>query len=108
MPIHWKAALAAPLLLSAAPADNPRINSGMPPERFQGEAVAVTLFVNDVTQFCGKPPEGYRILACQKEVRGVDYIVLPNPCPLGDVEFFAKLACHEIAHARGWPGIHGE
>lgn len=33
-------------------------------------------------------------------------VILPNPCDWPGNEAFAQLACHEAAHARGWPADH--
>lgn len=82
------------------------IFAGMPPERFQGDSAAVVFFVSDVSQICGKAPPGYVKLACHARIKGTSYIVLPNPCPFGATETFARLACHETAHSRGWGPNH--
>jgi len=82
------------------------IYAGMPPERFRGDTAAIVLFVGDVGAQCGQKPP-YRMLACHRRIKGTSYIVLPNPCPFGDDgEYFARLACHEAAHAQGWTGMH--
>ncbi len=103
--------LAAAIPLAAAtPTDRPYY-AGMPPERYQGEGVAVVLFVNDVRQYChAEVPPGYTLLACAGERDGVPTIVLPDPCPFGAAgEMFATLACHEKAHSsHNWPGNHPE
>lgn len=101
--------LAAAIPLAAAtPTDRPYY-AGMPPERYQGEGVAVVLFVNDVRQYCNADiPPGYVLYACAGERDGVPTIVMPNPCPVGDIEFYARIACHELGHISGWSGNHPE
>lgn len=81
------------------------VYSGMPPERFQGDKVAVVFFTSDVESLCGTNPP-YQILACHKRIKDTSYIVLPNPCPHGRTEYFAKLACHELGHANLWGRNH--
>lgn len=104
-----KAALAlcaAVACTSAAP--RPQF-AGMPPERFQGDGVAVVLFVSDVRQYCNSDvPPGYTLIACAKRVDDTPVIVMPNPCPLGEYEFYARIACHELGHTNLWPGDHPE
>lgn len=83
------------------------VNSGYPPVRYQGQAVAVVLFLDDVSVACGTAAPGFRIFACASK----DTIALPNPCAAEFVgEQFAKLACHEKAHLAviGWPRTHGD
>lgn len=83
------------------------VSSGTPPVRFQGEAVEVVIYVNDVAPYCGTAPKGYTILACTSMKNETPITVLPNPCAFND-EFFAHLACHEKGHALGWPAYHGD
>lgn len=83
------------------------IYSGMPPERFQGDGAAVVVFLSDVEQLCGPAEPGFKKLACAfKGKDGVPVLVLPSPCPLGEVESFARLTCHELGHRNGWGGNH--
>jgi hypothetical protein len=79
---------------------------GMPPARFQGEVVEVVVYTNDVTPYCGTAPEGLEIIACTRDVKGTPVTVLPNPCAIGDEDWYARIACHEKGHALGWPGDH--
>ena len=77
-----------------------------PPERYGRDATAVVAFVHPrfVPGTCGMAVrEGFTLYACQ---RG-DLLVLPNPCGPGFArEWFAHLACHELAHRNGWPADH--
>lgn len=107
MPIHWKAALVAPLLLSAGnPVERGPLNADWPPARFQGDNMAVVIFASDVSAFCGKAPAGYTVMGCQGRRKGVPVIVLPNPCTSGAIDGTAKIACHELGHLNGWGGNH--
>lgn len=102
--------LAAAIPLAAAtPTDRPYY-AGMPPERYQGEGVAVVLFVNDVRQYChAEVPPGYTLLACAGEREGVPTIVMPNPSRAANAgDPYAILMQHELAHLSGWPGNHPE
>jgi hypothetical protein len=82
-------------------------SAGTPPVRFQGEAVQVVLYVNDVGAYCGAAPKGKVILACTKFQDSVAITILPNPCAFDD-EYFAHIACHEKGHVLGWPAYHGD
>jgi hypothetical protein len=97
------------LSLGAAPLapNSTLINSGYPPVRYQGEAAAVVLFLDDVSIACGKAAPGYVILACASG----QTIAMPNPCkPEYYGQSYARLMCHEKAHlgADGWPRTHGD
>ena len=95
-------------LASTASAERQQF-AGMPPERYQGDGVAVVLFVSDVREYCNtNTPAGYVLIACAKKIDGVPVIVMPNPCPIGDIDFYARVACHELGHVNGWPGRHPE
>lgn len=103
-----KAALAlAPLLLIGAQ-DGPQgpVYAGNAPARYQGDNAAVTLYASDVSQFCPTPAPGNIVLGCSYTRDGIAVIVLPNPCILADVEFYALIACHELGHRNGWAGDH--
>lgn len=77
---------------------------GMPPERFQESAELHIKFVPEPNSpgACGIASKGV-FEAC---VRG-NTVYLPNPCPMGNTERFARLTCHEMAHVNGWPADHG-
>lgn len=100
-------AIAAGLCCVSATGDVPY--AGMPPERLQGEAAGFVVFADDIGRFCGESPDGLITLACTKTHRELGKVViLPNPCAYGE-EVFARLACHEKAHAAfGWTGAHEE
>lgn len=101
-------ALPALLLLGAdgLPQHGP-IYSGMPPERFWGEGVSVVAYVNDVNAICGDDDPDTVAMGCVRHTAdGMPVTILPNPCFLGDVELFARLACHEKAHTLGWGRNH--
>ena len=93
-------------------------NQEIPPVRFQGPAMAVTVFLPPyrVREECQKriketPPEGIEIKACRippDEPGGISLLVLPDPCLLAPQEYYAKVLCHEIAHINGWPNTHGD
>lgn len=100
-------ALAAAALLSAPSAEHGPIFAGLPPERHQGDSVGVVAYVSDITAYCGQASPGFVIYGCARTVDGVRVAILPNPCLVGAVNFYARLACHEAAHANhGWGGNH--
>lgn len=103
--LAFAGALAAP----AAPEYGPGTThyAGSPPLEYMGDQAAVTFYVMDVSPYCGKPQPGYRTLGCSFHTdNGTPVIVMLNPCPFTDVDAYAQLACHEIAHLRGWSGTH--
>lgn len=104
----WLALAAGPFLMSAdLPPNSSPINSGYPPVRYMGEAIAIVFFANDVEVLCGAPPPGYQILACASADERK--IAMPNPCAARyDGEQFAKIMCHEKGHILGWPATHGD
>lgn len=103
------AVLALVMLTSATPAANGPVYSGIPPARYWGEGVAVTLYVNDVAKHCPiEVPSGHVLLGCAyRTADGVPVSVLPNPCFFDmEAEMFARIACHEKGHQNGWRGEH--
>jgi hypothetical protein len=73
-----------------------------PAEYLDGPSVGMGLIVvpaNQIDPACrsigGQAPG--LIVGCYRE--GV--VVLPDPCVFPD-EIFAQIACHEVAHRRGW------
>jgi hypothetical protein len=102
------AALGCLILARSAPRFNAaEWSDAVPPARFQGGVTAATVVYLDPTEVrsvCGKdqpkPPPWIVILACSDPSKAI--VVLPNPCPLAKVEYFARLACHEAAHLKGW------
>lgn len=83
------------------------INDGLPPERFMADNYATVVFTNRIEGFCGKLPAPAQIIACRRRtVEGQDVLFLPNPCGLGNVEFYARIACHELGHVNGWSADH--
>lgn len=83
--------------------------AGMPPDRFQGDNKAIVVFTSDVPGQCGvKTPDGINLIACHARTPdGGSIIALPNPCQFGEWDWYARVACHEIGHAAGWPSFHG-
>jgi hypothetical protein len=100
---------AAALLAVASPVASGKVNSGMPPERFRGNGAAIVLFTDraGIDAYCGVAEPPNIILACRRELtNGASVLIMPNPCILGESEFYAKLMCHEKGHALGWSGDH--
>ncbi|MDR7062003.1 hypothetical protein J2X38_004088 [Sphingopyxis sp. BE235] len=85
-------------------------SNALPPERFRGAGTAVVQIVPAwaVSAHCGvTPPAGWEIQACAKHSRPLRTVILPDPCPFAEAgEDFARRACHEFAHVRGWSAQH--
>ena len=81
---------------------------GMPPVRYQGEWMYDhTIYTMEINKYCGKADPGWMTIACITYTKdGTPYKVMPDPCVLGDVDFYARVECHENAHLRGWGGNH--
>lgn len=96
-----RAALLAVAALSSQAVPTTMFYDGMPPARFQGPATVKIAFGR--VDKCGDAGQGHYFESCIRG--GVTY--LPDPCAFPE-ETFARLACHEVAHKRGWPKDHGE
>lgn len=93
----------AVLALVAMPAGSTLYFDGMPPERYQGNARVMIHTVDDLNTVCGVPPPGKFWQGC---TRGIT-VYMPNPCPVGRSQEYARILCHEFGHIRGWPATHG-
>lgn len=85
------------------------VNSDMPPVRFQDNNVAVVQFTDQagIHKYCGTPEPGFQIIACRRQAEnGASVLFMPNPCLTGGLEFYAKIACHELGHVNGWSADH--
>ena len=108
--MKWIVALAA--LLCAAPTTPQETGpgtpffAGMPPVKYQANNAQVVVFTSDLRQFCGAPEPGMVILGCARKMGNTPVLFLPNPCLLGDREFYARIACHELGHRNGWTALH--
>lgn len=102
------AALAVPMLGLAAPQYGTP-NADMPPLRFQGDSVSVVVFTSQagIEEYCGKATPGFVMIACHREAKnGASIIFMPNPCPVGELDYYAKIMCHENGHSLGWTANH--
>lgn len=72
----------------------------MPPAHYRGDAAASVVFRDQskLEELCGKAPTGKMWLGCQEGKT----VVLPNPCPYADREWYAFIVCHEVGHLNGW------
>ena len=99
-------AVAAAIMLSAPSAlEHGLIYAGMPPVRFQGDSTGTVAYVTDIGAHCGSIPNAV-IFACTITRRGRTVTYLPNPCLIGEAEWFALLSCHEASHRQGWGARH--
>lgn len=76
----------------------------MPPARWQGtgEMILRVVAEADIAAACAplKPSPGNRIVACKGTAAdGRPVITIPDPCPLAEHEWTARVLCHEVAHA---------
>ena len=113
MLIKAAAALAVSfMLVSATPAQEGRNSSSIPPERFRatGGVFTVMLPYNKLYEACGiEPVEGMQLHGCAfKTAEGIPVVIVPDPCPFAERgEWFARIQCHEAAHALGgWGPSH--
>jgi hypothetical protein len=96
---------------AAAVSSGPSLYSNqLPPPRYQGDAT-VELEVTGqpgIDRQChkafGAPPAGMKTDACEIDGR----VIAPNPCAFPASDAYARLLCHEIGHANGWPATHGQ
>lgn len=76
------------------------------PKQYQYNRVVtvIELTQKQINKRCGIPVDkGQMIIACG-DVNG-HIVYVPNPClakEVNDVNTFAHLLCHEIAHTEGW------
>jgi len=86
------------------------VSDDMPPKRFQQDGYATVFYLapTSVDEVCrnGQGDFPWNILGCTDMQNRAT--VLPNPCLYGDREEYARLACHELGHANGWPRDHPE
>lgn len=77
-----------------------------PPDQYRSDNAAVTLFVSPeaLSKICGTAAEsGKAIIGCASILKnGTPIVVLPNPCLMDADDFYAGIACHELAHVNGW------
>lgn len=96
------------LLLGAAPEGpaQPQWSDAIPPARWQATGLVPVLFVpvGYVEQACGiTPPEGRVIVACTRYVGEHRIVIMPDPCVVADLEYYAAVQCHENSHLlSGW------
>ena len=114
MGIDLRGVLAVFVVLAAAaavalPPNSTPYSDGRPPARYQGGATVMLQTTDQagINSTCqalfGAPPAGMKMNACNTGER----IVMPNPCDYPN-EAYAKLLCHELGHANGWPMTHGD
>lgn len=124
-PIHWPANIATVVIVGGfwllaakgCDADAAGKQSGdvMPRAAVvRDEAAVAVRFALDVNAACrargpiADPPRAgvpYTVAGC---VQG-GLVVLPHPCVMARadrLDGYARLACHELQHAAGWPGDH--
>lgn len=104
---------AAFLCVSAAPVEQVkegRWSESIPPERFRVLGLVPVVFAKfeDLPTLCGVDvPPGKVLMGCTRRTKeGVPIVFMPDPCPVAEVDYYARIACHELAHAGGWPGDH--
>ena len=106
------AAIAVAILCVSATASEGRWSNSIPPERFQKTGVVAVAFIPPelIAEACGikDVPEGKVVVACTRRFKkGAPIIFMPNPCLVAEVDYYARIACHENAHAiGGWSGNH--
>jgi hypothetical protein len=107
-------ALMAPASPQIAPSEPPVRFSGhyrgdmaeiIPPERFRGDVMVIAVFSDAaVIELC--PPGA---IACVRWTRDdTPVVVMPNPNRFAGAELYATILSHELGHASGWSGEHGD
>ena len=74
----------------------------LPPERYRSDTTSTITFAKPelVQELCGKRGVDELVACFEPPV-----IIVPNPCDYPD-ESYARIVCHEIGHANGWPADH--
>lgn len=110
MPLFLRTGALALALSSPASQLNGTMNAGLPPVRFQNNAVAIVVFTDriGIDAECGVAPPPYTVIACTKAIGDTPVVFMPNACPAGATEYFARIMCHEMGHVQGWSGEHEE
>jgi hypothetical protein len=85
-------------------------SGGTPPIKYQKD-VKVTMYFDQPniinrTLYKGHAVCGSSLFAYTDTQNKVMH--LPNPCTYPQTDPYARLACHEMGHANGWPGYHGD
>lgn len=89
-------------------------SGGTPPAKYSKDTVVTLYFDNpniiNKTLANGKPACNATLFAYTYPPNGKKRAVmhLPNPCTYPQTDAYARLACHEMGHANGWPGYHGD
>lgn len=87
-------------------------SSAIPPVRYQGVGAVPVVFVPsaEIATACapvGEPPEGMVIIACTRTIavngQLMVVVVMPDPCEIAELDYYAAIQCHENAHyLTGW------
>lgn len=103
-------ALVLAILASPREIVTPSMSDALPPYRFQQDARVVTVYAaqREIDRRCGKStvPGVVRIACKRSRLFGGSVLYLPNPCPWGHSETYARWTCHELGHANGWTAEH--
>lgn len=107
-------AVSAALMLSACSdaaeiRGNTESRTQTPPKKFRGDNSNIIVhFSSNTDDECVKRglPLGRetKAEACAILSRSKSELVLPNPCERK--ETYARIVCHELAHANGWSAYH--
>jgi hypothetical protein len=86
-------------------------SGGTPPLKYQKD-IKVTMYFDNPNVINKTLYEGKRAI-CGYTLYAYTYpdtktMHLPNPCVYPQTDAYARLACHEMGHANGWPGYHGD
>lgn len=98
------------IMLAETPAPG-RMNNGLPPVRYQDNGAAIVIFTDraGIDSMCGVAEPPHQIIACKRSLEnGVPVIIMPNACYVGQVEYYARIMCHEMGHVNGWGVDHEE
>lgn len=78
----------------------------LPPERYRGDNTVVVTFAKPelVQELCGRHGVS-ELIGCANLLP--PSIIVPNACAFPN-EVYARIVCHEAAHALGWTYKHEE
>lgn len=78
-----------------------------PPARFRHNTIVPVQFVDQsVTGIACANRAKSAVLLASQACADTDLITMPNPCTVANGGWYARVFCHELAHANGWPPEH--
>ena len=103
----------APKAIAAKPAQRvSQEEPPLPPAEFQFDKTLVIEFMHPDRVVARCAERGATVFVEPGIAGGAcadgERISAPNPCYFSGMDFYARLLCHELGHANGWPPHHPE